>query len=189
MEPNEQSAQFIAWSAAAQASGWTELSRPVSSEDRAAERDYRAFYQFKAIDHAFIGSMLEWYGTATEPASAIFKKQVAGRTVYVSVMATDGSNPSLSECRLHDPLGDGINSSPVSKEVLEAWSGSKVQRRKGEYGGKLYAWNDPNGVERNVRVHFGFDWSPVPRWGADFRPYAIYGLTLVVSDYSLIIVT
>jgi hypothetical protein len=181
--------QYAAWKQAAQTAGWAELARPTPSTDRAEQRDFRAFYQLKGIDYAFIASMLGWYGEATEPSSAIFKKPVAGRTVYISMMATDGSNPSVSECRLHDPLDDSVISSPVSKEVLEAWSGSKVRRRDGVYGGKLYAWDDANGVERTVRVHFGFDRQPLPQWGGNFRPYAIYGLTLVVSDYSLIIVT
>ena len=179
--------QYAAWKRAAEMAGWTEVVHPTLSSDRAEQRDYRAFYNLKGIDYAFISSMLAAYGS--EPASAIFKKQVAARTVYISMMATDFANPSVSECRLYDPLGDGINSSPVSKDVLEAWSGAEVRRRGGVYGGKVYAWDDTNGVEQTIRVHFGYYYSPIPRWGDNFRPYAINGLTLVVSNYSLIVVT
>jgi hypothetical protein len=179
--------QYAAWKHAAETAGWTELVHPTLSSDRAEQRDYYAFYKLKGIDYAFISSMLGAYGS--EPTSAIFKKQVAARIVYISMMATDYANPSVSECRLYDPLGDGVTSSPVSKDVLEAWSGEKVRRRGGVYGGKAYSWGGPRGTEQTIRVHFGYYLTPIPRWGDKFRPYAINGLVLVVSNYSLFYVT
>jgi hypothetical protein len=181
---------FAAWKGAAEQQGWVQV-QPIPFRARPASRterlDQRVELAFDGIDSAFIASIAGSQG-ADVAVRGLYRKLVAGRTVYLSMMAASDGSTTLTECRLHDPIGDGFRTSPISEQALEQWSGADLKRQRSLYGGKVYAWRDSGDADRSVRVHFGLSGYPMP-WGDKFRPYEMYGLTLVASDYSQIIVT
>jgi hypothetical protein len=171
------------WKKLAAEQGWAEIgARPDASDSRSR----RAYDWAKALDSELLAS-IDPYGPVQLREAALFQRQVAGRAVYLSIAAMDSENPKLAECRLRDPLGDGIRKSPITRAAIEKWLGHSVKPMPAWYRGKQYWW--PNGNNRlSVRVHFGFEQRRLGVVGARYDPYALYGLTLVRSDYDEIIV-
>lgn len=175
------------WKRLAAAKGWAQvMTRPDPSEGR-WRGPARTYDWAKALDAELLASFNPG-GEALLRDAALFRRQVAGREVFLSVVAIDSENPTLAECRLRDPLGDGIRKSPITRTAIETWLGHSVKPLRGWYRGKEYWWPSGNG-RLSVRVHFGFDQRRIGVVGARYDPYALYGLTLVRSDYSQIIVT
>jgi hypothetical protein len=164
-----------AWKGLAVKKGWTEV---AASDDSAA----RTYYWAKALDYELFVPLMQ-YGTGRITVQALFAKRVAGRKVFLSVFGADVDNPTIAECRLRDPLGDGVAKSPVAKADIERWLGHKVKRGSAPYRGTRYSWpGKPS--ERAIQYHFGFKAKPFATYGAKYDPYSLYGMTLVRSDFS-----
>jgi hypothetical protein len=176
------------WRDIALQKGWSEIATaPAAGEDFAARLMTRTFYWAKALDYELL-TALGQTGSERMGGEFLLTKSIGGRRFYLSIVGMDASNTTLAECRLRDPLGDGIYKSPITRPDVESWLGHAVKASRGWYRGKQYSWSRGNGTN-SVRVHFDFDSKPIGKYGAKYDPYALYGMTLVRSDYSEIIVT
>lgn len=178
------------WKRLAVEKGWDELAEPPpSGRRRGGNTELRAYNWAKALNWDLLSSMGD--GEAVMTSDALYHKQVAGRDIYLSILGIDTGN-TLAECRLRDPLGDGIAKLPIRKAEIEQWIGKPVTSSKGAskgwFGGRVYSWDDKYPLN-SVRVHFGFEHKSLGDRNPKYDPYAQYGMTLVRSDYPLIIVT
>ena len=153
------------WATAAVNAEWTELSFETAD---LSPRDRAVMEMTAALNHSLFGSFAEGNrhsGTDNRMAGGqVFKKEVAGRQLYLSLFGADDGSRSVGECRIHDPLGDGIRRNPISA---------------------------PEGLVSQLDVHFGFDgWgiSPFNDKVRNFDPYTPYGLTLVTGFHEQVIV-
>ena len=172
-----------AWKELALKKGWTEVAAPPEAAATFQENSAaRTYYSARALDYELFLPLMQLGGERIT-VQALFNRQVAGRNVFISIFGAETSNPTIAECRLHDPLGDGINKRPVAKADIERWLGRTVKRSAAPYRGTQYSWPaKPFG--RAIQVHFGFAGKPFATYGAKYDPYALYGMTLVRSDYS-----
>lgn len=176
-----------AWKALALAKGWEEVGAlPSPGQTSDSNAIARTYYWSRALDYELFVP-LESTGTGRITVQVLLKKTVAGRQVFLSILGTETDNPTLAECRLRDPLGDGITKQPVAKADVERWLGKTTKRSAGRFGGSQYTW--PASPYHALQVHFGFKDKPFGISGVKYDPYALYGLTLVRSDYDEIIVT
>lgn len=180
------------WTVTAQKNGWSLLS--PYTRDR-SNLDASALGRIAALNHLLFG------GYALTNAHShlrtdylggqVFRKTVAGRTLYLSVFGAGGADSGMVECRVHDLLGDGITKNPITPRVIEQVFGARPKRRQGPFRGSRYDWQTGQGANLqhgSLAVHFGFDgWKASPSY--PYRkveipdPHAPYGLTLVAAQY------
>ena len=170
------------WKSLALKKAWTEITAPPEPGATYAENTAaRTYYWAKALDYELFVPLAQM-GTERITVQTLLKKQVAGRVVYLSIFGAETNNP-IAECRLRDPLGDGVSKPPVTKAAIERWLGLAVKRSSAPYRGTQYSW-PAKPFARSIQVHFGFAGKPFATYGAKYDPYALYGMTLVRSDYS-----
>lgn len=168
------------WREAARSEGWTEVGAPPPGTSFETRNAYRAYHSILALDYDLFSALLSTGEARME--RALLHKTVAGRRVYLSTLAVDANNPTLVECRLFDPLGDGVAKVPVTRDAIARWTGRPVATTRGPYRSKQYSWESDAGVQA-MRVHFGFAGKPFGKYGARYDPYALYGMTLVRSVF------
>ena len=179
--------QAKVWRELALKQGWTEVTEvPAPGITWKENTVARTYYWAQALDYELFIPLAQLGGERITVQN-LLRKQVAGREVFISIFAADADNPTLAECRLRDPLGDGVTKQPISRSEVEAWLGQPVERRRGWFGVDEYFWRT-NSERKSLRIHFGFDPKPFATRGAKYDPYALYGMTLVRSEYDHIIV-
>jgi len=179
--------KFEAWQRAAEHRGWERVDAPPASAPGSfeARQAYLAYHRLYALDYDLFASLLT---VDEEMRRSVLHRRVAGRDVYLSLFtaaSTESSN-SISECRLHDPLGDGINANPITRAEVQRWLGRSVRQAGGPYRSTEYRWD----LRNSIRVHFGFAGArALGDRGRRFDPYPPYGMTLVrsVSAFTVII--
>lgn len=174
------------WKRIALAKGWELVPDPAARGSLAEKKGaLQTYYWARALDHDLFSGLNQPDGWISE--QALLTRNVGGRPVFLSILGTETDNPELAECRLRDPLGDGVVKSPINRAAIERWLGKPVKQARGMYRGTRYTW--PNGpTPRSIEYHFGFAGKPFATYGAKYDPYSLYGLTLVRSDYSLDII-
>lgn len=172
-----------AWKGLALKHGWTELAGPPERVGTWPENaDARVYYWSRALDYELFLPLAQT-GTERITAQALYRKRVAGRSVFLSIFSAETSNPTIAECRLRDPLGDGVSKSPIAKADIERWLGQTVKQSGAPYRGTQYSWPWKS-PRKAIQYHFGFGAKPFATYGAKYDPYALYGMTLVRSDFS-----
>jgi hypothetical protein len=173
------------WLDKARRRGWAE----ITDMGETTARDRKVRHLMKSLDYSLFGSFSENWSTAEDKAvmlgGQVFKKSISGRIVYLSVFgAEDGSGRIVGECRIHDPLGDGVNKNPVNTHDIQDIVGARVRKLSGPFSSNRYRWTPERGQIAQLDVHFGFKgWrlTPFDRKIEQFDPYAPYGLTLVAG--------
>ena len=172
-----------AWKSLALKKGWIEVTGPPERIGTWQENAVaRVYYWSRALDYELFLPLAQ-LGTERITVQALYRRQVAGRNVFLSIFGAETSNPTIAECRLRDPLGDGIGKSPVAKADIERWLGQPVKRSSAPYRGTQYSW-PAKPLDKAIQYHFGLVGKPVATYGAKYDPYALYGMTLVRSDFS-----
>ncbi|WP_152568174.1 hypothetical protein [Sphingopyxis sp. LC81] len=181
------------WASTATANGWT----PVTSDTQnLSRRDVSALGRIEALNQLLFGSYAVANDYAPVPTELlggqVFRKNVAGRTLYLSVFGADDGVRTVGECRIHDLLGDGVQKNPISSQAVKRVFGANTKTGKGPFGSTTYSWHA--GEERigHFEVHFGFGGWKLSSFNQkieNFDPYAPYGLTLVMGfrDETIII--
>lgn len=182
------------WASEAVANGWTLVAGDTQNLSR---RDVSALGRIEALNQLLFGG----YAVANDHAVSVptellggqvLRKNVAGRTLYLSIFGADDGVRTVGECRIHDLLGDGVQKNPISSQVVERVFGSRPKVAKGSFGSTAYSWQADQGQFGHLEVHFGFrGWklSSFNQRIENFDPYAPYGLTLVMGfrDETIII--
>jgi hypothetical protein len=182
------------WIEIARRQGW-ELFTDTSANLLPMDRE--AYRNLVALNYTIAGSFVpRSYELGREEwmlGGQVFRKVVAGRRVYLSLLGTDfNGGDAFAECRIHDPLGDGFRKNPVSAHAIQTLAQSKLRKTKGPFGSTRYSWPAQFGRIGRVDVHFGFGgWLLGPEGQVNnrrFDPYAPYGLTLVAGYFEQSIV-
>ncbi len=87
----------------------------------------------------------------------------------------------MAECRLYDPLGDGVIRSPITVKDVERWVGRTVKKSKGSARSDQFNWNPQVGKNSFLRVHFGCEGRPFGHCSTTSNPYPSYGMTLATG--------
>lgn len=181
------------WVSAATANGWT----PITSDmQNLSHRDVSALGRIEALNQLLFGSYAVANDYAPVPTELlggqVFRKSVAGRTLYLSVFGADDGMRTVGECRIHDLLGDGVQKNPISSQAVKRVFGAEQKAGKGPFGSTAYSWQAGQGQIGHLEVHFGFGGWKLSSFNQkieNFDPYAPYGLTLVMGfrDETIII--
>jgi hypothetical protein len=198
--PETVSRRVVDWERLADKAGWL----PVKLADstirdwdlkspelgKSERRDFLAVNQIYALNHILATGYLNM-GRGEIIHGNVYSKKVAGRTVFLSTFGASQSSESLIECRLSDPLGDGIYKSPITKlDVTEVWD-TETKVKKGAYGSQEFSFPNIARPARSFRIHIGFNGLPLSSQGrakGKIDPYAIYGMTIVNSEHEVIVV-
>ncbi len=180
------------WKKSALANGWLPLPDGTflnSANDQAAR------YGIEALNHSLFGNFARSgrKGPSDVPllGGDIFKKHVAGRTLYLSIFGIEEKSVWVSECRIHDLLGDGISENPIASRDIGKIVQHRLGKKRGPFGSDRYRWEATQGTISEIDIHFGFDgWgiSPFSKEVRKFDPYAPYGLTIVAGSHRAIVV-
>jgi hypothetical protein len=190
--PELESPQLLQlWRETALAKGWVRVDHaPPPGTDFKTTAAFRAYHSIFALGYQLLFPQLV-AGSSPRMERQVFSKSVHGRNVLLSLLAIGwGEDRVVDECRLFDPLGDGVATNPITRAAVEQWVGRRVRQFRASYHGKNYSWDQPSGLQ-SVGVHFGSGGKPGPRLGARYDPYALYGLLLRrnVSRRTEIVVT
>lgn len=179
------------WKQSAQEHEWQEI---TAASEGLSFGSQIALVRMIALNNALFTSLLP-YGIGNVPpmlGGNIYRKQVAGRDIYLSLFGVEQELGTIvGECRIYDPLGDGVRHDPIGRNDIEAAFGTKIKRQAGPFGSKRYSWAHKTGEISKLDVHFGFKgWeiTPFERKVGDFSPYAPYGLTLVAGFHEKTII-
>jgi hypothetical protein len=172
------------WFDAAKNRGWQEISAGNISNSR----ELKVLHSIQILNSAISGSFVNLWTTQQDSpilGGQILQKSVSGRVIYLSIFGVDdGGGQTVGECRIHDPLGDGISKNPFTTTDIEKFAGGKVHRKAGPFSSDRYTWPYKRGSVSQVDIHFGFrGWrlTPFTEKIEQFDPYAPYGLTLVAG--------
>lgn len=180
------------WADVARRNGWQSYTNLTPGN---SPKDLIVFHKITSLNHTLFGGLLDAYMGSTVPVGfsggEIYKKVVAGRALYLSMFAFEGPAESVGECRIHDPLGDGVSHNPVSRYDVQRITGVRLKKARGPFGSDRYTWTARKGEVAELDVHFGFKgWgiSPFGERRESFDPYAPYGLTLVAGFHEKVII-
>lgn len=174
------------WLGSAKRQGWVEV---TDAEPAATPRDAKVLHFMRSLDHALFGGFSQPWSSLEDKSvmlgGQVFKKSISGRVLYFSVFAAeDGGGQTVGECRIHDPLGDGVSKNPIATRDVQNVVGAKVRKASGPFSSDRYFWPPKRGHISKLDVHFGFKgWrlTPFDRKIVQFDPYVPYGLTLVAG--------
>jgi hypothetical protein len=171
------------WQQRAKSDGWMPFEEPPTPDADAGYRGnaaYIVFHRLQALDYDLFTSFLM---NNEQRQRAVFLRSIAGRDVYLSLFGTTDGGRTLAECRLHDPLGDGITTNPFTRSEVERWVEQPVRATSSWYESTAFSWRQPKDKLRSIRVHFGLKGvKPLGVSRTRYDPYAQYGVTLVRSD-------
>lgn len=186
-QSSDAASKFDFWATTAVQRGWVEIeSEPPGGGSYQENAGVRTYRWAQAVDYDLFTTLAPLGNERLR--RALYGKVVAGRPVYLSIVAIAQTNPTLDECRLRDPLGDGVLKLPIDRSAVEAWRGHPVKKTGGWYRSTEYFWPDGR-YRRAMRVHFGFIGKPLGVYGGKYDPYTFYGMTLVRSEREEIIIT
>jgi len=179
------------WKQSAQEHEWQEIT-PAS--EGLSFRSRIALVRMIALNNVLFASLLPYGVTSVPPmlGGNVYRKQVAGRDIYLSLFGVEQELGTIvGECRIYDPLEDGVRREPIGHGDIAAAFGTKIKKQTGPFGSKRYRWAHKTGEVSKLDVHFGFKgWrmSPFERKTSNFNPYAPYGLTLVAGFHEKTII-
>ncbi|HEV7341147.1 MAG TPA: hypothetical protein VGN68_05880 [Sphingopyxis sp.] len=183
---------IVHWASEAGANGWTLIESDTPNLSR---RDVSASGRIESLNHLLFGSFAMANDYASVPTEMlggqVFRKDVAGRTLYLSVFGADDGARTVGECRIHDLLGDGVQKNPIASPVVEQVFGAKPKTAAGAFGSTAYSWQAGKGRIGYLEVHFGFGGWKVSSFNKrieNFNPYAPYGLTMVMGFRDQVII-
>lgn len=184
------------WEQAAKANGWTPITQPIKA---LSNSDASAVGRIGSLNHLLYGGYALVNGRSHLRTDflggQVFRKQVADRTLYLSLFGADDDSFAMVECRVHDLMLDQKWKNPIGPSVIERVFGAKPKKRRGPFNSAQYSLFTPGGGKQYVEisVHYGFGgWHASPEYPyktVDIdNPYAPYGLTIVAGKYDAAII-